>query len=645
MLCNGWHANSWEAGNTEQTALIINEDECGTSYPFTYTVTRTPADAAANGYNLRDNEGNLLYDNGGKLYWATEGVTVGDRKAIFVFEEIDGHWAIKSVNTGNYVGPVDNTAGWSWIHVGTNHTGAGAGHLFDVEKLADDYSQALKEEIENAKGLLESTQEGTEPGQYPAESRVTLQNAIAEAEAALEGSKDEIPGAIADLKAAEKTYLNSKVPAVFPEGYYIFHHVALGTDDAVLCNGWQANSWESWNVMSTALLINKSEAGDYNYVFHVTRAPEGAEAQGYNIRDNKGQFLYNSDGNLLFTEETQPAGTEMKTIFLFEEEGDNWKIKCVETDKYVGPVDGTKGWSWIHVGTTHTGTSGANVFRAEAVGASISERLIDAITAAEELLATTEEGTEPGQYSAAARAELQEEIDSAKAALNGTDDEMQEALTYLEYAIRDYKDKVIPQRFVNGEYKFYSISMPGALLCTGYHANSWESWNVEQTALYLNEDEAGEYNCIITVKDAPADADFPGYNLFDNEGNQLYNAGGKLLWGNEMELSHESAIFVFEGDNDNLTIRSQGTGKYVGPVDGTKGWTWIHAGTTHSGENNGNILRAELVKAAAIETVDMDASDNEAPEVYYNLQGIRVLNPRNGIFIRRQGNTTAKVAL
>ena len=41
---------------------------------------------------------------------------------------------------------------------------------------------------------------------------------------------------------------------------------------------------------------------------------------------------------------------------------------------------------------------------------------------------------------------------------------------------------------------------------------------------------------------------------------------------------------------------------------------------------------------------EIGASDN-APAVYYNLQGVEVANPENGIFIRRQGNKVTKVAL
>ena len=35
--------------------------------------------------------------------------------------------------------------------------------------------------------------------------------------------------------------------------------------------------------------------------------------------------------------------------------------------------------------------------------------------------------------------------------------------------------------------------------------------------------------------------------------------------------------------------------------------------------------------------------NNDCAVEYYNLQGVRVSNPENGIFIRRQGNKTIKV--
>ena len=45
-----------------------------------------------------------------------------------------------------------------------------------------------------------------------------------------------------------------------------------------------------------------------------------------------------------------------------------------------------------------------------------------------------------------------------------------------------------------------------------------------------------------------------------------------------------------------------------------------------------------------VEGIATDASA-DAPVEFFTLQGVRVLNPEGGIFIRRQGNQVSKVAL
>ena len=37
------------------------------------------------------------------------------------------------------------------------------------------------------------------------------------------------------------------------------------------------------------------------------------------------------------------------------------------------------------------------------------------------------------------------------------------------------------------------------------------------------------------------------------------------------------------------------------------------------------------------------ANDENAPVEYYNLQGVRVANPENGIYVKRQGNKVQKI--
>jgi hypothetical protein len=49
-----------------------------------------------------------------------------------------------------------------------------------------------------------------------------------------------------------------------------------------------------------------------------------------------------------------------------------------------------------------------------------------------------------------------------------------------------------------------------------------------------------------------------------------------------------------------------------------------------------------LVEAVATGIESIEADEN-APAVYYNLQGIKVANPSEGIFIKVQGNKVTKV--
>ncbi|MDE7407139.1 MAG: chitobiase/beta-hexosaminidase C-terminal domain-containing protein, partial [Muribaculaceae bacterium] len=44
-----------------------------------------------------------------------------------------------------------------------------------------------------------------------------------------------------------------------------------------------------------------------------------------------------------------------------------------------------------------------------------------------------------------------------------------------------------------------------------------------------------------------------------------------------------------------------------------------------------------------IDSVEADIVDENAPVEYYNIQGVRVANPQNGIFIKRQGSKVTKV--
>ena len=62
--------------------------------------------------------------------------------------------------------------------------------------------------------------------------------------------------------------------------------------------------------------------------------------------------------------------------------------------------------------------------------------------------------------------------------------------------------------------------------------------------------------------------------------------------------------------------------------------------TVYNGEPS--LYVTNFTAAAGLDSVMVDA---DAPVEYFNLQGIRVENPENGVFIRRQGTTVTKVVM
>ena len=69
--------------------------------------------------------------------------------------------------------------------------------------------------------------------------------------------------------------------------------------------------------------------------------------------------------------------------------------------------------------------------------------------------------------------------------------------------------------------------------------------------------------------------------------------------------------------------------------------TWTSEGTTYARKEFFSGI--ELTKGtSAIEDI---AADANAPVEYYNLQGVKVANPENGIFIKKQGSKATKIVL
>ena len=64
-------------------------------------------------------------------------------------------------------------------------------------------------------------------------------------------------------------------------------------------------------------------------------------------------------------------------------------------------------------------------------------------------------------------------------------------------------------------------------------------------------------------------------------------------------------------------------------------------------ENNRCLVPAKttIVNTSGIQSVEADDADENAPVEYFNLQGVKLYNPENGIFIKRQGKKVEKVIM
>lgn len=610
------------------------------AYEQTFVFVEVPEGASAEGYNIKTESG--LYIDCTSNAWDIKVKAAADLKKkdnIFIIEEDGDYIKIKCRKNDKYFGK-DKTAAGSGIYCDKS---GGSTMILKASPIdAASVKAALEESIASAEKLLEDTEEGENEGQYPSAARAALRSAIDNAKSALDGDLDTLTAASSALAKAVAAYKDARVPAVFAEGWYMFRTISKTYENGYLVNGWQANSWESWNVMSTGLLINDSETAGYNKIFHVEKSGSEAEATGYTICDRDGYYMKsNSNNEFVYDEGEQERPSAKKYIFQFEEAGEGqWKIKSTATGGYVGPVDGTDGWSWIHVGTNHKGDKDACIFIAETYIADAMERLQSIISEAETLLSGATEGTEEGDYPATAINALRDAIDAAKAVTD--EDDAEDACYDLQEAIEAFKLHQVPEFFAAGTYKMYNLGQDGSIFVTANHANSWETGNKEMTGMILTETEAEEnaYNVEFKIEEASDGAAASGYTIADGYGLYLSNAGGKLYWGDNYNGTDLGSIFLINKVEDDVyTITNRETNKYVGPVDGTAGWNWIHVGTTHNGDNKGNLFRFVKIGTVGISSI----SDNNNVVVEANDGMISVRGAESAIVYRIDGSvlTTA----
>ncbi|MBR3455613.1 MAG: FIVAR domain-containing protein [Bacteroidaceae bacterium] len=213
----------------------------------------------------------------------------------------------------------------------------------------------------------------------------------------------------------------------------------------------------------------------------------------------------------------------------------------------------------------------------------MTDKLSDAIAAAEARLEATEEGNDPGQFTTATRQALQTAIDAAKAVLAAaaSQEAVNQAVTDLNAAVSTYNKNVNPPFQVGKQYMFLLYPNQEVALSSGGDGGTVR-------VQPLDEEDLTQ---VFTFELVPEDAAAAGYNMKDGNGNYVYRSGS---WDTksraEQDLTNAAAIFTVIDRGSYVQIHSEQYDNVMG-VDNTTPGSAVYSNKSGTGNNNRWILK------------------------------------------------------
>ena len=448
-------------------------------------------------------------------------------------------------------------ANFGWLNSVTMFDSFSLNELTISNELA---TAKLEEQIATAQNLLATTEEGTGKGQYTTEVRNVLSAAISAAQGVLSRAttQEEINNAVTVLAAAVAKY-KSEVNPPFELGVgYVFTNVAAGIN------------------LSTAdgtVRINNKDAGDPKQEFYFERAPEGSAAEGYNLRDKEGVYVYRS-GSWDTKASPDADRTIANAIFTIVDMGDYVQIKNAGSGSVLG-VDNTTDNSAVYSNKNGTDSRYCWIMMKNTPTAAL-EALI---STAEELLANTDVGSEYYQVPQSAADALLSAINTAKSALSTitTPEDGQAAVGALQSAIDTFNGSFNPLTpFSEGET--YIIKHSGGMLLT-----YTESGNASITA--MPEDGATQEQ-LMTFEKVTVSGYENAYYLKSVSSDTYLRRDGQwnTLWTENNDTV--AAIFTIDKlDGKYLGIKFASTNSYLG-TDATSSGSLTYSDKAGSGYRN-----------------------------------------------------------
>lgn len=130
-------------------------------------------------------------------------------------------------------------------------------------------------------------------------------------------------------------------------------------------------------------------------------------------------------------------------------------------------------------------------------------------------------------------------------------------------------------------------------------------------------------------------------NAYDQSGNGSYYVQRFYDWGYvDNQPNDEEAGFKID-----WAVDADGNSVKLLAIDFIKVYSAINQYCGWIGETSTEVCGAIDLHPEAVASVTDVEVDEDAPVVYYNLQGVKVLNPTRGLYIKKQGNRTEKIVL
>ena len=185
----------------------------------------------------------------------------------------------------------------------------------------------------------------------------------------------------------------------------------------------------------------------------------------------------------------------------------------------------------------------------------------------------------------------------------------------------------------------------------GYNDNGWTNVAVNQIVENLTPGAEYTLDYLVAARFPSAEECGGGWAPDPNFGYTVSEYDGEVDDNNNprpgKEIKTENLAGRSEWENASIDMFHAGT-TFTAPANG-KVYLNIYMANNYAQNNKHDNLwmLVDMVNVSSEGDAGVAGviAEENAPVEYFNLQGIRVANPENGIFVRRQGNKVEKVVL